>query len=643
MCGIVGIFSNENPVKKEHLDAALSALFHRGPDSQNTWISSDQKIGLGAARLSIIDLKTGDQPISNENNKIHIVVNGEFYGFKQQRIALEKKNHQFRTFSDSEIALHLYEEVGTDCMTDLRGEFAFILWDETKQICFAARDRFGIKPLYYTLYNNKLYIASEIKAILAQGIPVRWDISAAIFTQRTGFAHNSRTLFKDIFKVPPGHYLLATKNQLKLVPYWDFNYLPEAAIPLHSEAEYIEQFQHLLSEAIRLRLHADVPVACYLSGGLDSSSIVGLASSQVNEPIHTFALSFENQDYDESKIAKEMAIFAGAHFHRVAISQRELAENFANTLWHTESPIVNTNAVAKYLLSRAVRAAGFKVILTGEGADEILAGYAFSKQDLILNDSTLPPSQAARLLKQLFVSNPSSIGALLADNTNPKGFDTVMRMLGSVPAWMITYAEQAAKLNSLYTETMKSLITSYDGYDLFLADFDIPKQLAGIDPVNQSLYLWSKNMLPNYMLSILGDRTEMAHSIEGRLPFLDHHVVEFMRKVPLNLKIKNMTEKYLLRQAAKPFLPAKIYQRQKYPFFATPVLLLGKGDLYDLLQTTLRGPLLTGQGVYDRNKIIALLDSIPKMNIQEKMTWDPILMQILSICLLQQQFKIRSR
>src|SRR5215813_13116193 len=384
MCGIVAMYSCSGPASTLALQKATRRLYHRGPDGQRQWVSPDGRVALGHARLSIIDLATGDQPITSEDGRKHIIVNGEFYDFENTQRKLERAGHHLRTRSDSEIALHLYEDLGTQCLHELRGEFAFVLWDENNRTLFAARDRFGIKPLFYAVHRETLYIASEAKALFEAGVPARWDPESV--AQATEFgSHQVRTLFEGIFQIPPGHYLIATDRHIELRQYWDFNYPPRDSAALHrSSAEYAEEFRHVLDEAVRLRLRADVPVGCYLSGGLDSCSVLGLAAQHRSDPIRAFTLTFDQGEYDEEPQAREMAAKAGAEFIPIPIRQDDLADNFADAIAQSETFCVNAHGVAKYLLSRAVREAGFKVVMTGEGSDEILGGYAHFRRDKLL-------------------------------------------------------------------------------------------------------------------------------------------------------------------------------------------------------------------------------------------------------------------
>jgi asparagine synthase (glutamine-hydrolysing) len=641
MCGIMAMYAAREPISAAALEQATLRLAHRGPDAQRTWVADDRRVGLGHARLSIIDLATGDQPIASEDEGVRIVVNGEFYDFERVQRDLEGRGHRLRTRSDSEIALHLYEEIGTACLRQLRGEFAFALWDGPNDTLFAARDRFGIKPLYYTRYGGMLYLASEIKALLAAGVPARWDRAAFFQANHLLVTPQDRTLFDGIDQVPPGHFLLATGGQIRVIRYWDFDY-PEANNdrPVGPDAEYSERFRHVLDEAVRLRLRADVPVGCYLSGGIDSCAVLGLAATHRRDPIRAFTLTFDRASYDEGAIAREMAAQAGADFHPIPIRQSDLADHFADATWQAETLCFNAHGVAKYLLSRAVRAAGYKVVLTGEGSDEILAGYPPFRRDLLLYNAQGQDAGAVQqLLEQLQASNPVSRGLLLPDG-EALPLASVRRALGFVPSWLEAHATAAFRLRALFAPEFAAEFAGRDPYRVLLNGLDVPGQLTGREPVNQSLYLWSKAMLPSYVLAVLGDRMEMAHAVEGRLPFLDHHVVELARDLPSSQKVRGMTEKYVLREAARPVLTATVHGRHKHPFLTPPSALSPGERLHELLQETLRGPALASLPFYDRAKVVALLDGLPALSEDARIAFDPVLMVLLSACGLHERFKL---
>ena len=637
MRGIAAIFSPHTPVAPATIERATRSLYHRGPDGQRHWISADGRVALGHARLSIIDLVTGDQPIASEDDRVRIIVNGEFYGFEPLQRELERDGHRLRTRSDSEIALHLYEDIGLQCVHRLRGEFAMVLWDERNRTLVAVRDRFGIKPLFYAWHAGALYLASEVKALFAAGVPARWDPDAVSHSIEYG-GHQTSTLYDGVRQVPPGHYLIATDRHVQLHQYWDFHYPAVADVRQRPANEYVEEFRHALEEAVRLRLRADVPVGCYLSGGLDSCAVLGLAARHHPDPIRAFTLTFDRPDYDEEREAREMAARTGAEFYPIPIRQDDLADHLADAVHQAESFCLNAHGVAKFLLSRAVRDAGYKVVITGEGSDEILGGYAHFRRDMLMYNREGQDSGAvAAMLQQLEQLNPVSRGLLLPHGAS-KPLDQVKRRLGFVPSWMETFSARAAKMDDLFSTDFLERAGSRESYGALLNELDVRGQLGGRDPVHQSLYLWSKTLLPAYILTTLGDRMEMAHSIEGRVPFLDHHVVEVARSQPVNQKINGMTEKYVLREAVRDVVTETVYRRQKHPFLSPPATLNQTGKLNAMVQDTLRGSTLASLPFFDQRKVVDLLDRVDTMDEGSRVANDQILMILVSACVLHERF-----
>lgn len=638
MCGIVAIFSRGEPVDPLALARATRALSHRGPDGQRHWISDDQRVGLGHARLSIIDLATGDQPIASEDGQMRIIVNGEFYGYEAIQRDLEDRGHRLRSRSDSEIALHLFEDYGVQALHHLRGEFAIVLWDARRRMIFAARDRFGIKPLFYAWHRDALHFASEAKALFAAGVPARWDEEAVYQSVAFG-AHQVRTLFDGVHQIPPGHYMIATDRHVQVAPYWDFNYPPKAQTrPSRTDADYAAEFRGALDDAVRVRLRADVPVGVYLSGGLDSCAVLGLAARHHPEPIRAFTLTFDQAAYDEGTIAEEMAGSAGAEYYPIPIKQRDLADNFSDAIAQCEALCVNAHGVAKFLLSRAVRDAGYKVVITGEGSDEVLGGYPHFRRDMLLyNREGQDPDAIQHLLAWLDQHNTVSRGLLLPDG-EIGNVDRVKRILGYVPSWIETFSSRAMKMRPLLSRYIVDRYGMTDGAWAILDDIDVHGQLAGRDALHQSLYLWSKTVLCGYILTMLGDRMEMAHSIEGRVPFLDHHVVEVIANQPINQKIRGMTEKFVLREAVRDLITNTVYARQKHPFLSPPATLNPDETFHTYVQDTLRGPALASMPFFDQREVVALLDRLPQMDTGARVANDQILMLLVSLCALQERY-----
>ncbi len=638
MCGIVAMFSQHGSIAREALENATKSLEHRGPDGQRYWIAPDRRVGLGHARLSIIDLTTGDQPIANESENRRIIVNGEFYGYEAIQKELEGLGHRLRTRSDSEIALHLYEELGAHCLHRLRGEFALVLWDGESQTLFAARDRFGIKPLFYALHGGTLYLASEAKALFAAGVPRRWDAESVYHSAGFG-GQQMRTLFEGVYQVPPGHYMIATGRHIQLKRYWDFDYPRAGHIgPTRSDAEYAEEFRQAFDEAVRIRLRADVPVGCYLSGGIDSCAVLGLAARHHQGPVRAFTLTFDRPEYNEEAIAQEMAAKAKADFSPVPIRQDELADNFSDAILQSETLCVNAHGVAKYLLSRAVHKAGYKVVLTGEGSDEILGGYLHFRRDMPGNGQG-PRLDAGGVFERLERLNPSTHGALPC-NGNGHDLTNVRRLLGFVPGWMETASALSGKMHALLAEDFLQTFKGHDGCRSFFNDIDVRGQLIGRDPLHQSLYLWSRTRLPNYILTLLGDRMEMAHSVEGRVPFLDHRLVEVMRAQPVTQKIRGTTQKYVLREAVRDLITETVYRRPKHPFLSPPLTLNPQGRFGVLLQDMLRGAVLASMPFFDQKKVVGVLDSLHTVDESSRVANDQALMMILSACVLHDRFRL---
>ncbi|TQV85701.1 asparagine synthase (glutamine-hydrolyzing) [Exilibacterium tricleocarpae] len=638
MCGILTLFSASGQVERSLLERGLDVIGHRGPDNRGTWIAADGRVGLGHTRLSIMGLETGDQPLSSEQDGLHLVVNGEFYDFEKIRTQLQAQGYAFRTESDSEIALHLYHRYGTAALAHLRGEFAFCLWDEASQTLFAARDRFGIKPLYYTVQGDTVLLSSEIKALLAAGVPAGWDVDAYL---SRAFFFRDRTLFKDIHQVPPGHFLLATAGGVRLGKYWDFNYLPPGREGT-DEQTAVADLRAALLEAVETRLRADVPVGVYLSGGIDSCAVLGMAAHLRQAPIDTFTLSFSDRDYDEAALARSMAEKAGARHHCISVTQDDLADNFAEAIRHGETLLFNAHGVAKFQLSKYVREFGLKVVLTGEGADEIFAGYSAFRGDAILTDAKRQAAgTTAQALEELKARNKVSAGLLLPTGTGQQAA-FIRRLLGYEPAWLLPLAEIFTAMKQFYHADTLRRLGEVHPIQQFLQHLDY-NRIAGVEPVHASMYMMSKAVLPNYVLTNLGDRMEMAHSIEGRLPFLDHRVVEMVTPLPVGLKIKGKTEKYLLREAVRPFVIDAVYKRQKHPFLAPPSVIAPHEKFYQLVQDTLRGTVMDSLPFFDKKAVVGFLDKVPSLPQNAWPQTEALLLELMSLCCLQKHFNLGSQ
>jgi asparagine synthase (glutamine-hydrolysing) len=643
MCGIVAAFRGSG-LEEERVLPALKTLSHRGPDGQAVWFDRPRQIALGHARLSIMDPEGGQQPLFNEDRSLAAVVNGEFYGFEAIRAELESQGHTFRTRSDSEILLHLYEEHGTDCLRYLRGEFAFVLWDAKHERLFAARDRYGIKPLFYAEWNGTVGFASEIKALFALGAPARWNQRYLHDVMSLGIYAPGQSCFAGVETIEPGHFLMVSRQGIQKQKYWDCDYPADGDPSVITDPDFARQeVRQRLDDAVRTRLRSDVPVGFYLSGGIDSCAILGLAARALPHRPQAFTLSFERADYDELASAEEMARRCGAELHPVRVTSRDLAESFDEAVTHAELPLLNAHAVAKFRLSRAVRAAGYRVVLTGEGADETFGGYAFYKQDLIMSSLRgQAPEEARRRLRQLFDGNPAS-QSLLRLEAGP-GLPAYERRLGYTPSQTMALAEAWPGLRPFLAPAFERAFAGRDAAAEFLDRLDLHGQLEGRSVLHQSLYLSAKTFLPGYILAVLGDRMEMANSLEGRTPFLDHHLTEFVRRLAPELKISQGVEKFILREAVRDLVPPAAYERRKHPFLAPPVAQASsENPLREMLRDRLSSRAARDLPFYDLAKLSTLLDQgLDRLSAKEQTQLEPLLMTAASLVALQERFGVEA-
>lgn len=638
MCGIFSIVALNKSVSfskdklRQSIDKALSVIEHRGPDGQGVWVSQEGKASLGHVRLSIIDLASGQQPLVSEGGKVHAVVNGEFYDYESIRKSFIKTGYRFKTESDSEVLLPLYKKYGTSALNYLRGEFAFCLWDEQSEVFFAARDRFGIKPLYYSVNSGYLYVASEIKSLFAAGIEAKWNKNS--YATRA-FYLGDETLYEGIYQVPPGHFMLVSNGHIRFQKYWDMNFEAENDQKnTISEQEYVESVREKFEESVKHRLRSDVDVGVYLSGGIDSSSVLSVAAKHSSKPLNTFTLCFnENDDFNEQAYAKLTSEHVGVKFNPVQVTEADIADNFSAAIWHNETPFFNGHGIAKYLLSRAVNQHGIKVVLTGEGADEVFGGYPHYQRDMALFSKSSQNNPEFARLKEKILQHEGSLN--LPDDVN---YPVLGATLGYQPSWMQYQAQWMEALSSLLSKDYAKQVSAYHPYQYFMLTQGMAEQLKGRHPVHQSMYLWAKSYLPNFVLKTLGDRMEMANSLEGRLAFLDHHLVELANKIPASMKVTPNTTKHILREALKPYLPEKIYQRKKHYFRAPQALLTPDGKLYAFIRDVLNSKDFEALPFFDHKKVREFLDKLPALSVMQQSNYDGVLMEMASLSLLQKTF-----
>lgn len=564
----------DHPVDPETLVAMAAIQYHRGPDGFG--YRRLPGVGFSHARLSIVDLdqSRGRQPFESEDGRLMLTKNGELYDYQRIRADLTSRGARFHTKSDSEMILHLFPRLGLDNMlTHLRGEFAFALYDKDDDRLMLVRDRFGIKPLYWTEVNGLVVFGSELKVLFAHPeVPRQFD-PQGVFHQLMQTIVPGSTAFKGIHQVKPGHVLDIKRRDGKLQitekKYWDMPFPEEHSRPDHySEEQWIEAVREKLLEAVQLRLEADVPVGCYLSGGIDSCSILGLAAAARQNPVKAFTIGFDNKDYDESPIATEMAQSAGADQDIMMLDASHLYDNFVETLWHTERTIYNTLGVAKLLMSRHVRDVNYKVVLTGEGSDELFGGYPAFRRDMFLHGlDHLSPGERDEWEKLLAEQNKLFKGAMLAeDEIHNSALD---QRIGFTPSCLQPWLASATRVPGILNADLRNQLQDYDPGAAIAAQLD-ENYLKDRHPLDKAQYVWIKTMLEGQILTWGGDRVDMANSMEARPPFLDHHLAELAANLPPSLRIKGKTEKYVLREAMKGLLPEVLYKREKFAFMAPP-------------------------------------------------------------------------
>ncbi len=607
MCGINGIaaITGQTNISERDVCSMLSSLHHRGPDGSGVYLDPKQRIGLGHTRLSIIDLAGGAQPMSNEDQTVWLTFNGEIFNYLELRKTLVKDGHRFHSHSDTEVIVHAYEQYGDDFVQQLNGQFAIALWDNKRQRLLLVRDRVGILPLFYTRQGDRLLFASEIKALLPQ-LAQAPRISAAALDQVFTFwaPRSPNTLFEDIFEVQPGHMLVLEQGRLRESIYWDWRFPEQDDYHVGSDADLAERLYDLLADATSIRLRADVPVGAYLSGGLDSSALVALIRRHSDAPLRTFSIGFEQQSLDESVFQKQMIEHLGVENSRILCQNSDIAENFPATIFHTESPILRTAPTPMRQLSGLVRASGYKVVLTGEGADEALGGYDLFKEAKIRQFWARRPESEWRplLLKALYpyletsgaqaktyLRNYYSIGL---DQPEQPGFSHLTR-------WFTTSQCKVFFSRELNAKLRENAVDQLTG--------QLPPAFGNWHSFNRAQYLEAKTLMGDYLLCSQGDRMLMANSVEGRFPFLDHRVIEFANRLNPRLKMRALNEKYLFKQAMKNQLPKQILERHKQPYRAPDIPAFFSAHPPAYVNDLLSEDKLKDYGYFDAQKIGFLL------------------------------------
>jgi asparagine synthase (glutamine-hydrolysing) len=564
MCGLAGIHVRLGARPDRALLLAMAGeLEHRGPDGVGLYL--DGRIGIVNTRLAIVDLEGGDQPLSDENGRFWVMQNGEIYNHVEVRRDLQDLGHVFATTSDTEVIAHAYEQWGLACLTRFNGDFAIALWDRERQELVLARDRFGVRPLFLAEYGGDVAFASEAKALLRHPQADRTlDPVGLVDTFTMWSTLPDRSAFSGIRELAPGHYVIVGPEGIgRQTRWWDVEFAP---VP-QRESDAVEELDALLVDAIRIRLRADVPVATYLSGGLDSSAVAAIAAREVPDTLFAFGVGFEDAHFDESEHQDEIARELGTEFRRTTLRSKAIAELFPAAVELGEKPLLRTAPAPLLRLSQSVREAGLKVVLTGEGADELFAGYDIFREDKVRRFWARDPASRLRpllfrRLNRFLAADTERAGAFL---TGFYGRD-LLDVDDPLYSHRLRFVNTARCLRLLSGATLEAAAAEVDPLERLLRR--LPATYGAFSPLGKAQYLEIVTFLEAYLLHAQGDRMLMGHSIEGRFPYLDHRVAEFAARLPDSLRLRGLTEKYVLRRAASRYLPTSIHARPKQPYRA---------------------------------------------------------------------------
>ncbi len=627
MCGICG-FAGKGIIADENLIKEMtSTLVHRGPDEGGIYLNSE--IALGARRLSIIDLAKGQQPVSNEDKSIWVAFNGEIYNFKEIREELLKSGHKFLSGSDTEVIVHSYEEYGEEAIEKFRGMFAFALWDNNKKKLLLARDRIGIKPLFYTLLNNGIIVfGSEIKSILKYpGINKEIEIRALDCFLSLEYIIAPLSIFKNIYKLKPGHYLIFQEGKINLYQYWDAIKEVSEKLTLKNIKEIKEELIIKLKEAVRYRLISDVPLGAFLSGGIDSSSVVSMMVQEGINPVKTFSIGFEEASYNELKYARKIAdLYSTEHYEQII---KPDAVELVNTLiYYLDEPLGDFSIFPTYLVSKMAREK-VKVILSGDGGDELFAGYEHYKaQHLSSIYEKLP-----NLLKKGFFE---FIGKKLPPSAKKKGIINLYKRFieGFSKSKYLRHFRWCIFLlptekEKLYSADFINSLGDFSFYDLLEPHF---KKAQHLDEINAELYLDLKTYLVDDIL-VKVDRMSMATSLEARVPLLDHKFVEWVMLLPGELKLRNFESKWIFKKSLEKYLPKEIIYRRKEGF-SIPIKNWLRKELRIMMEETLSEAIIRDAGLFNYDYI----DQLKKEHLSNRFDHSHKLWALMIFHLWRKQF-----
>jgi asparagine synthase (glutamine-hydrolysing) len=638
MCGIAGFIDPPKSISEAEGESILNRMItrirHRGPDDCGLYL--EPGVGMANVRLSIIDISGGYQPLSNEDGSLWIVYNGEVFNYIELRDGLIRKGHRFKTRCDSEVILHMYEEYGTEALHYMNGQFAFAIWNNLKRECFFARDRMGIRPFFYSKVNGSMVFGSEIKSLFEYpGIKRLLSPIALkeVFTFWTTISPN--TIFEGVYELPPGHYAFCRQGILEIKKYWSLQYATSSSMFTGNIEDALNQFRNLLIDSVLLRLRSDVPVAAYLSGGLDSSVITSLTKKIAPGHLNTFSIRFADDAFDEAKYQDEVSNYFQTNHKSIVCSADDIAEWFPKVIWHAEMPLLRSAPAPMMALSGLVYKNGIKVVLTGEGADEALAGYDIFKETMIRQFWARQPQSKIRplLLKKLYpyqtnISqlNPGLLRLFFGYRLQATDSPVYSHLL----RWQNT-----SNIQKHFTPELKEQLAFYNPVERYAEK--VRKEVEGISSLSKAQMIETNVFMSGYLLSSQGDRMAMANSVEGRYPFLDYRLLEFAASLPDEFKLKGMNEKFLLKELMKDELPPTILKRNKQAYRAPIAEAFTGLKVPDYVGDLLSARYLSDYGFFNPKSVSCLISHIKTSNISSEMD-NMALVGILSTQLLFNQF-----
>jgi asparagine synthase (glutamine-hydrolysing) len=625
---------NGAPVDRDLPCRMISTLLHRGPDANAVYVAG--ALAFAHSRLSIIDLQGGSQPMSPVVGRLWITFNGEIFNYIELREELIAKGHDFATRSDTEVILNAYREYGEDCVHHFNGQWAFAIWDADARRLFLSRDRAGIRPLYYTRTATSFLFASEIKALLASGeVPAELDLQGLdqVFTFWVTLA--PRTAFRNILQLPPGCSMSVQNGEIRVHRYWSLSYAESEELGATRDDRLAQELLGLLEDATRIRLRSDVPVGAYLSGGIDSTVTTALARGIVQDRLRSFSITFEDAEFDEKRYQDEASAFLGTQHSNLCCTGSDIARVFPEVIRHAEQPVIRTAPAPMFLLSRLVRDSGYKVVLTGEGADEMLGGYDIFKEAKIRHFWARNAGSSWRplLLRRLYPYMDSiqrQPAAYLRHFFRVTPEDVASPFFSHLPRWDLT-----AKLKLLLSEDARAAMGAFDA----LAEMEqaLPPDYRRWTYFARAEYLEAGYLMPGYILSSQGDRMAMCHSVEGRYPFLDYRVMQFASRLPANVKMKALDQKHLLKEASRGLIPDSIVRRPKQPYRAPDGKCFFGGAEADYAQELLSPEAIRGSGLFDPHAVGILVSKF-RNNRATSVRDNMALVAVLSTQLLAHHF-----